>query len=141
VRWLYNRIWLGNERPSVLFDLATARLLERQRLYTEMTKRLSKDKGQRIEPLLEAEEGSHRTRLELLRRAPTRISSTSLLNALQRLNEIRTVGVSDIDLRHLPPNQLRSLSCYGLTAWAQMIVRMQPQRRLATPLATMQDRI
>lgn len=161
VRWLYNRVWLGNERPSVLFDLATARLLERkvllpgattlsklivsvrerasQRLYTEMTKRLGKDKGQRIETLLEAEEGSRHSKLELLRRAPTRISSTSLLNALQRLNDIRTVGVSDIDLRHLPPNQLRSLARYGLTAWAQTIVRMQPQRRLATLLATVQD--
>jgi hypothetical protein len=41
-------------------------------------------------------------------RALTRISSTSLLYALQRLNDLRSLGVSDVELHHLPPNQLRS---------------------------------
>src|SRR5947209_9129716 len=30
VRWLHARAWLSNERPSILFDLATARLVERK---------------------------------------------------------------------------------------------------------------
>ena len=30
VRWLFTRAWLTPEQPSLLFDLATARLIERQ---------------------------------------------------------------------------------------------------------------
>jgi len=157
VRWLYSRAWLSAERPSVLFDLATARLVERKvilpgvtalerlvvrvreqtalRLWRLLAQLPNADQQAKLEALLDVPDGARASALDRLRRAPTRVSGPALVAACHRLEEIRAIGVSDLALDHLPPHRLRDLARYGAAARAQAIARMAPDRRLATLLA------
>ena len=157
IRWLYTRAWLSAERPSVLFDLATARLVERKvllpgvtvlerlvasirdRAATRLWQRLAQlpnaDQQAKLEALVQVPDGARSSPLDRLRRAPTRVSGPALVAALQRLEHIRGIGVSALAVDHLPPNRLRDLARYGAAARAQAIARMAPERRLATLLA------
>src|ERR1043166_4687993 len=100
VRWLYTRAWHSAERPSVLFDLATARLVDRKvllpgvtvlarlmaqvrdkaaaRLWRTLARTLKPRQAARLETLLVADEDSRQSPLERLRRAPTRVSVAGL---------------------------------------------------------------
>jgi TnpA family transposase len=156
-RWLANRAWISAERPGVLFDLATARLIDRKvllpgvtvlarlvaqvrdkaasRLWRTLARTLKPRQAARLETLLVADERSRQSPLERLRRAPTRVSVAGLVEALERLQEIRALGVSHIDLSAVPPVRVQVLARYAAAARAQAIARMSPPRRHATLLA------
>lgn len=157
MRWLYARAWGSAARPTVLFDLATARLVEnkvllpgvsrlarlvsrvRDRVTSRLWQRLSavptQEQRTRLEGLLVIAEGERSTDLDRLRRSPTVISSTSLAAALHRLREIRELGVGHHDISRIHPGRLAALSRFATTARAQAIERMQDDRRIATLLA------
>jgi TnpA family transposase len=157
VRWLYLRAWVSDERPSLLFDLATARLVERkillpgvtvlarlvarvrervaQRLWRVLAALPDAQQRMRLEGLLVAPAEGRYSHLDRLRRGPTRISSTALVNAVRRLEAIRALGVSDLSLARVPPNRLNTLGRYAASVWAPTIARMPDDRRTATLLA------
>lgn len=157
VRWLYARAWVAAERPSVLFDLTTARLVERKvllpgvsvlsRLVAQVRDRASArlwrtlaalpDTPQRIrlEGLLTTPDGSRSSALDRLRRGPTSVSAAGLVAALDRVREIRALGVSRIGVSSVPAGRMESLARYAIAARAQAVARMGTERRLATLLA------
>ena len=124
LRWLYTRAWLSAERPIVLFDLITARLVERKillpgvtvltrlirrvrdraaaRLWRSLAQLPTPKQRQRLETLLTVPAGTRLSTLDRLRRAPTRISSPALVEALARLMEIRALEVGQLDLTRIP---------------------------------------
>jgi hypothetical protein len=156
IRWLYTRAWLSAERPIVLFDLATARLVERKillpgvslltrlvarvrdraaaRLWRSLAQLPTGKQQKRLEALLVTPEASL-SPLDRLRRAPTRISSPAMVGALERLTEIRSLEGSTFNLSRIPPGHVKALARYAAAARAQAIERMPEQRRIATLVA------
>lgn len=157
VRWLYVQAWWGVERPSLLFDLTTARLVEHkvllpgvtvlERLVAQVRDRATArlwrilaglptaEQRTHLEALLVVPEGARHSPLDRLGRSPTRISGPALVAALQRVEEIRAVGLGALPLASIPPNRLQALARYALTAWAPTLARMPEERRLATLVA------
>ena len=115
VRWLHARAWLSNERLSILFDLATARLVERkvllpgvttlerlvasirdraiERLWQRLATAPNDDQRTKLDELLVVPAGERVSPLERLRRGPTRSTAPALVEALRRLAEVRALGV------------------------------------------------
>jgi TnpA family transposase len=157
LRWLYTRAWLSAERPTLLFDLTTARLIQHKillpgvtvltrliarvrdraslRLWRVLAKLPSVNQRSRLETLLVVKEGARLSPLDRLRRAPTRISSPAMVDALNRLIEFRSLGVGRLDVARLPSGRVKTLARYAAAAWASSIVRMPPERRMATMVA------
>src|SRR6266567_2714983 len=157
VRWLYTRAWLSAEQPSVLFDLATAWLVERQvllpgvsvlarlitrireranaRLYRRLAGLPSAEQRDRLSHLLVVPAGSRRSPLDRLRRGPTQPTAAGLVDALRRLRDARALGGDDLELSNIPAGRLKVLARYASTARAQAIQRMPAERGMATLVA------
>jgi uncharacterized protein DUF4158 len=99
LRWLYTRAWLSAERPTVLFDLTTARLIERKillpgvtvltrliarvrdrtasRLWRVLTALPNADQRSRLEALLVVKDGNRLSPLDRLRRWRLRTAASA----------------------------------------------------------------
>ncbi|HEY4036279.1 MAG TPA: DUF4158 domain-containing protein [Ktedonobacteraceae bacterium] len=154
MRFLYARIWIGTERPSVLFDLATAWLLDKkvllpgvttltrlvsttrervaERLWQRLSAAVSPKHRTDLEALLAHGGASRITNLERLRRAPSRASAPVLVAALARLTEVRYLDIGPRNLMNVPVSRIKALAQYAVTTKAQNIANLTEQRRIAT---------
>jgi hypothetical protein len=144
LRWLYTRAWLCAERPSVLFDHATAYLVERKillpgvttlvRLVGQVRDRAAERLWQR---LAQQPTRTQREKLATLLQIPEgkRMSAVGLVGALKRLDAIRAFDAGSLPLERLPPGRVAALARYAVQARAQAIARMPDDRRVATLVA------
>ena len=153
-RWLYALCWTGTDRPSVLFDRATAWMLARkvllrgvsalerlvarirlrvqERLWHRLGRGLNPETRRRLEALLDVPEGASDSALESLRAGPTRRSAPELVRALERLAAIRALGIDVGAAGRVPPGRVRALARFAELAKVTAIARLTPARRTAT---------
>jgi hypothetical protein len=109
-RLLYARAWISNERPSLIFDFATAWLIQhkvilpgkttlsrliseiRERSAKRLWKRLSSlptsEQKLKLEALLHVSEGERTSRFDYYRKGPVTISSTAFNETMERYLEL-----------------------------------------------------
>lgn len=155
--WLATRVWLAVERPSLVFDLATAWLVERrvllpgattlerliataireanERLWGQLAAAGSKRLLRSLGALLEPEGPGESTPLDRLRATPRKLSAGSLLRALERWQELSALGSQMPTLDGVPAARLEELAHQAARISPTAIRRMKPKRRLATLLA------
>lgn len=153
LRWLFTRAWLGDERPSVLFDLATRQLLVSKTLLPRVTtlerivsqarekvnKRLSRKLNAFIPPeeeinllrLLESSESTHYSWFDDIKQPEPRVSSATILTLLRKLAMINDIKIHHIDLRSVPHNRLKQLSRYAYKSHVSTLRRMPKKKCLA----------
>src|SRR6266568_4335139 len=157
LRWLYTRAWWSEERLTVLFDLAMARLIDRkvllpgvsvlERAISSVREHASRRLWQLLaaiptppqrallETLLEVPAGERQTPLDRLRRGPTRVSGPALVAALRRVEAIRLFEMEHLDLSFVPRGRLKALARHATTALVQHLRHLAQDRRIATLLA------
>src|SRR5271157_51278 len=156
-RWLYALCWTGTDRPSVLFDRATAWLvsekvllpgasaLERlvarirtrpgRRLWRALARDVTREQRQQLDALLVVGEGGRPSPLDRLRDGPYLRSGAELSRAVARLDEVRLLVVGLPGVAHVPPGRVTALARFATVAKAQAVARLPEERRTATLLA------
>ncbi|MFF0145757.1 DUF4158 domain-containing protein [Amycolatopsis sulphurea] len=156
--WIEGRAWTTGDGPKALFDASVTWLRERrallpgvttlvrlvasrrdvatQRLWETLYALLTDEQKAMLDRLLDVGDGHRTSRLDALRRPPTRVSGPVMIEALERAAEILGQGLGEVDASVVPPRRLAELSRYGMEGKATLLRRHPDSRRLATLLAT-----
>lgn len=157
IRLLYSRSWIGNERPSIMFDFATSWLVQnkvllpgvstlsrliaeiRERTLNRLYKRLfsipTVQQKAKLETLLQLSEDMRISSFESYRKSPVTISGPAFNAAVARYIELRTFGLQDIDFCNIPSSRLKTLARYAGVISMHKIARMTVEKRIAVLVA------
>lgn len=157
LRWLYQQAWADDLGPTALFRSAHPRLLAERvvlpgeqvlgrvvgsvreratrRLWSRLAAAASPEVIGALEALLVVADGKRRSDLDRLRRPPYSPMIAGLVQALERLDEICSLGVGGLDLSGVPSRRVAGLARYAEDAWATQLVDLATPRRVATLIA------
>ncbi|MFD3937813.1 DUF4158 domain-containing protein [Streptomyces sp. NPDC058611] len=111
-RWMYQRAWIGSERPTLLFDLATKRLVDKKvvlpgvtvlerlvsgsreraekRLWATLAAAPTEEQAAGLQGLVVVPAGKRLSELDRLRRSPRDITARGVGKALERYEALKT---------------------------------------------------
>ena len=157
LRWLYRQAWADDLGPTVLFRAAHRKMLAERvvlpgeqvlvrlvgsvreratrRLWSRLAAAASPEVIAALEALLVVPDGKRRSDLDRLRRPPFSPTIAGLVQALERLGEIRALGVGGLELSGVPSRRMAALARYAEDAWATQLADLAPGRRVATLVA------
>lgn len=161
LRYLYARTWLTAEKQLVLFDYATAWLVQNKvllpgatvlerlvaqvvdradkRLWQRLNRLVDETQAEQLRALLVIDEGKRFSSLELLRRSERHASTRTINAAMRRLVSVRAFGLGNLDLSGFPVGRIQAMARYGLTAWASALDDLGQTHQLATLLVTVRE--
>lgn len=156
-RLLYTRSWISNERPSLLFDLATSWLIQNKiilpgastltRLIAEIRDRASNRLWEKLSAiptqeqiselgiLLETPKGSRTSWLDHYRKSVTTISGPAFNQAVERYQKLKSFGIGPLDFTGIPPVRFKSIARHAGIISVYKIARMPQNKRIAILLA------
>ncbi|OMH27556.1 Tn3 family transposase [Motiliproteus sp. MSK22-1] len=156
-RLLYTRSWISNDRPSLLFDLATAWLIQHKillpgastltRLISEVRERATNrlwlrlsalptpEQATRLEALLQVPDGSRTSNFDRYRKGPVTISGPSFNDAVVRYLELKAFGIQELDFTGIPPVRFKNLARHAGMISMHKISRMPKNKRTAILVA------
>lgn len=155
-RWLVERA-LEHDRPFLLLNLlcerlqaakfirpgvtvlersvSTARERAQEETWRLVSPLLTEERKAALDRLLEVDEKKQRTLLAWLRTNATSFAPASILNVLEKIAELRALGVERWDLPALNPNRLKLLAQIGRKSTNQALARLAPERRYSILIA------
>jgi hypothetical protein len=156
-RFLYSRAWISNERPSLMFDIGTAWLIQNkvllpgattlQRLIIEIRERASNQLWRRLASLPTVEQKTALEELLLVpkelrispfdrfRKGPVSISGPSFIGAVERYSELQSFGLQKLDFSGIPSARFKTIARQAGIFSQWQIARMPDDKRLGTLVA------
>ena len=162
--FLHGRAWTNAEGPVALFN-QSVHWLRRNRVLPPGGERAGptsrgsardrraaavRDGGERgrradaslpgdLVALLEVLEGKRLSKLERMRRPPTRTTGNAMKGALERVDEIAAFRLGKVQVEQIPPNRLSALSKSGLGSKAPNLARTPEPKRTAMVTAVVRS--
>lgn len=137
--WLREEAILFPAESTIQKIIAQVRPQAESQLFAAITSQLSAAQWQALEGLLDREQGKRGSTLAWLKEPPVRASSTAIKVLLDKLQTVREIGVTDIDLSGFNRNRVRVLAHLGEKYHRDSLHRFSRQKRTALLLCYLQE--